>query len=61
MELNLHAIFQQHLMAATTLIATIAVDEGMSGGTGSKIIPQRRILVTKIFQNLRAKYTSKAY
>jgi len=50
-------------MAAAALIATVAADEGMSGGreTGSNNIPRRRILVTKIFQNLGAKYIRKAY
>ena len=46
--------FQQHLMVAVAMIATIVADEGMSGSqeTGSKNIPRKRVPVTNIFQNL---------
>jgi len=55
--------FQQHLMVAAAMVATIVADEGMSGGreTGSKNINRKRVPVTKIFQNLGAKYIRKAY
>ena len=45
------------------MVATIVADEGMSGGreTGSKNINRKRVPVTKIFQNLGAKYIRKAY
>ena len=55
--------FQQHLMVTAAMVATIVADEGMSGGreTGSKNINRKRVPVTKIFQNLGAKYIRKAY
>ena len=50
-------------MVAVAIVATIAADEGMSGGreTGSKNINRKRVPVIKIFQNLGAKYIRKAY
>ena len=56
--------FRHQLMIATAWItATVAIDEGMSGGrkTGSKNIPRRRIPVQQLFQNLGTKYVKKAY
>ena len=55
--------FQQHLMVAAAMVTTIVAEEGMSGGReiGSKNINRKRVPVTKIFQNLGAKYIQKAY
>ena len=60
---NLQKVFQQHLMIAALLIATIIAEQGMSGGgtSGSKHIPRRKIPVTTIFRNLGKKYIRKAY
>ena len=60
---NLQKVFQQHLMIAALLIATIIAEQGMSGGgtSGSKHIPRRRIPVTTIFRNLGTMYIRKAY
>ena len=55
--------FHHHLMMATAWIATVAADEGMSGGgtAGTKHIRRKRIPVRQLFRNLGARYVKKAY